>query len=289
MEKFVFLVLASPLLFAGVLLGSFVLGSIAMFLRVRASGMDRRIRRVAYVWYMALLSLAGFGCLVFVQFAPAAAAGGWVGLMALVLPLGFGAVGAGYVHAAAGRSMDIEDTTDLTWLVFIPFVALWLAVKRGMDRPTEPVRSDLGGDIAKLALVVLPLWLVTAVSDDLRSRQGVAAGVGKVLIERATSSADAAELASATMAGSYFWSKFEGYPLGDIARDGNEIQLVYSVPPHLADRFDEAAVAQQFGRLCSGEGFQTLHRKGIVTTLTFSVPNGRTVAAYSATGTDCVA
>ncbi len=288
MEKSVFLVLASPVLLALILLGSFVLGSLAMFLHVRASGTARRFRRISYILYISGLFLAVTGCLAILQFAPAAAAGGWLGPLGLALPVSLAVVGAGYVHAGAGRSMDIEDTTDLTWLIFVPFVALWLVVKRGMDRPLEPVRSDLGEDIGKLVLVALPIWLATTLLDELESSQTVASRVGRVLVEQSTTADQAADLASVTMARSYFWSSFAGYPLGTIRQEKNEIRLVYSVPENMAASFDETALRQRFEQRCRTQIIQSPSSSGIVTTLVFARQGGETLATFSTKDENCV-
>ena len=289
MEKIIFQVLASPPLLSVILLGAFGLGSIAMFLHVRATGRTRRFRRVSYVLYMTGLFMAMTGCLVALQLAPAATAGGWLGLVGLAVPLGLAGVGAGYVHAAAGRSMDIQDTTDLTWLTFVPFVALWLAVKRGMDRPQEAAPADPAGDVTKLALAALPIWLATVILDDMPSRQGIATDVGAILIARAADADQAAALATTTMHRSYFWSSFAGYPLDAITRDGNEIRLVYTVPRSAAARFDPAGVRRNFLRRCRLDAVRHLHGKGVVTRLVFTQPDGAALAVHPSTGEGCLA
>jgi len=287
MDHFVFNIIASPPLFFAVSIGFIVLGTLAAILRVRAIGMDRRFRRVTYLWYLAGLAIAFVSCFFLLMFAPDAADGGWLGLMGILVAFGFAGVGAGHIHAAAGRCMDIDDTIDLIWVALIPFGSFYLMFKRGMKRPSEPVHSDLTGDVVKIALVALPFWAAAVFLDELPSRETVAARVAAVLIEHTNSDEEAAKFAASTMPASYFWSSFNGFCLQAAAQEKNEIRFVYSVPSRMKDHFDKAAVAHRLSERCDWDTLQRLRRKGVVTTLAFALPTGEMLATYQATHEDC--
>lgn len=115
------------------------------------------LRRVSYLWFIALLTLF----VIITQFiwvlTPAAAD---AGMLSVLIITGFGMIGlfgVGMYYASAARSRHICGETSNAWMGFIPFVNLWLIFKGGrseVSTPSGAPRSAIARYVQDPALVI---------------------------------------------------------------------------------------------------------------------------------------
>jgi hypothetical protein len=114
------------------------------------------LRRVSYLWFVALAGLAFAISQSIWTYPLTAMDAGFLWALALV---GFGAYvafGMATYFGAAARSRHIDGTTDSAWMGFVPLVNLWLLFKG------SNVKSDAGHERSAIARFVIDPVLVVA-------------------------------------------------------------------------------------------------------------------------------
>ena len=267
------------------MLGAFVLGAVVMFFR--KTGVEAEYRRIAYMWRLVWLSCGFTLALLALHFMPALAEKGGLALLLLVVIAAFATMGAGYVHAAAGRARHIDGTPNLTYLAFIPIVSLYLALKPRAPCQPEETRSDRGADIGLLVLMALPLWICSAVHHDLGSWKEITRRTTDRLIERSADPVQAAHLISYRFQQEYTWRKFMRFDLVHQEVTGPNISLTYRIP-RARTRFDVSEAKETFAKRCAASSYQRLLQTGVEVTLSLVNEAGHTASELSTTDTTCV-
>lgn len=293
MDQFlVSLLLLDEVAIMGIAFLLIVVGGIlaAVFLTVNIS-----LRRVSYLWFVALLGLA----LTISQFlwvlTPTAADAGLLSPLIIVTMGSFALFGVGLYFSSAARSRHISGDTSSAGLGFIPFVNLWLMFKAGETQTADAerkARSTASRFVFDPLLVVGALCILVlsqGISKALESTTYFDASHSQALSNLIAQSQSLEEsfAAEARLSGAQLPIRIDEITvLSEIQARGGTLTITYDVEVEVSGfrpDFKETLVQLQ----CAPEMFGVDIARGGILELIYRGPTDRVIDTFKITQKDC--
>lgn len=282
------------------LLEGFAITGFALFLVVVGGVVASQIfkvkvamRRVAYLWFVALAGLA----LSLSQFVwvltPAAADAGLLSALVVGGLGSFALFGAGIYYGSAARSIHIQGNTRHAWLGFVPFANLWLMFAAAEDKlANPPSQSRFSRSVSDPILVVGALLVL-----------GVSQLIDRALEEAPLySSSDSQALSELVAKSQTLEESFatearlssEALPveidsittLVSVTSEGRTLRIIYDVSdeiPALNEEFKASLASMQ----CAPEMFGFDIMRGGTVEMIYRGPGGRVIDTIVITAAEC--
>lgn len=270
--------------------GLIILGG---FIGSRILNVKISLRRVAYLWWFAGISLGLATSQIIWAKIPLAAEGGY--LSALIL-FGMGVFllyGAALYYGSAARSNDISGTTESAWLAFVPFAALWLLFKRTKTSLTDAqkrpaiLRFVLDPLLVIGALFVLSLsQVITKATENMAAYDVTQSPHLQSLLQNAQT-VEASFAREARASGAQLPIRIDDITIfRSISAKGKTLRMEFNVEKNISgfnSGFKEMLALQQ----CDPAMFATNIARGGSVVLAYYGPDGGLIEEFEITHADC--
>ena len=251
------------------------------------------MRRVAYLWWIAITNLALMLAQLLWALIPVAADAGLLSGLILLCLSSFIIFGMALYYGSAARSNHMDGDTSSAWMGFVPFANIYLMVKRGGDQAGTK-RSAFYRYLADPVLVITALIvfaLSQAIGNVLEDTPAYSAADSAAL-NRVISDAQTVEESLATEVKlsrpALPMRVDEITVLSGIEASGRTLLLIYDVEkevPGFFPGFKNIIAEEQ----CGQEMFGPDLARGATIVSTFRSPSKRVIAEYEITQADCKA
>lgn len=263
------------------------------FLASRIFDVQITLRRIGYLWFIALAGLA----LTITQFlwilTPAAAD---AGLLSVLVIAGMGSLalfGAAIYYGSAARSRHIHGETSSAWLGFVPLANLWLMFKGTENKPAE------GAERGPFSRYVLDPVLVFGAILVLALSQGIDKAMENTPLYATTDSQALRNLMaeSQTLEESFATEarlSSADLPiqiddittLSAISAEGRTLRITYDISQDIQG-LNPGFKATLAHAQCAPEMFGPDIKRGGTVEMIYRAPSGRVIETYRITAADC--
>jgi len=239
-------------------------------------------RRVTYLWFLTLLSLALSISQYAWTYVPVAAESGFFSAMVMLSLSTFAIFGAGIYYASAARSRHIYGTTRRAWMGFVPFANLVLLFKPGRFRDIggiEQPRSPMARFFLDPILVLGAIIVFTALAKVDRAVEQAPMHGAKTV--------EGSFAREAKLVGAHLPMRIDEITIfSEIEAIGSTLRITYDVEQELAGflpEFRQTVIDLE----CSEDMFRDEIARGGTVFVDYRAPGGAIIETYIITKEDC--